>query len=282
LDGPRAFRENRLMTFVNYNGRILPAETPVFPAAHRGFRYGDGLFETMRGQEGRIPFLALHIQRLRSGMQALGMEIPPHFDSAFFEAEIQKILPPTPLARIRLSVFRKSGGLYAPENDEVEFLIEAAPFSQPAPAIPVSGILPNAVISPGPLSRYKTASSLPYVLASRERKALGWEEGVIRNGAGRVADGCHSNVFVVADGVIRTPPNEEGAIEGVARSMILKWAVNLIIAPITPSDLEIATEVFFSNALSGIRYVEIFENREMRYLYAGQFSKLWEEACKKY
>jgi branched-chain amino acid aminotransferase len=270
------------MGFVNYNGSLLPADAPVFSAAHRGFRYGDGLFETMRGQEGRIPFLALHIQRLRSGMQALGMVIPPHFDSAFFEAEILQILPPAPLARIRLSVFRKAGGLYAPENDEVAFLIETAPFELPDTAIPVSGILPNAVISPSPLSRYKTASSLPYVLASRERKALGWEEGIIRNGAGRVADGCHSNVFVVADGVIRTPPPEEGAVEGVARSMVLKWAVNLIVAPITSSELEIATEVFFSNALTGIRYARVFESREMRYLYAGVFSKLWEEACKKY
>lgn len=260
------------MDLVYFNGNILPATTPLFPASHRGLRYGDGLFETMRCANGKIPFLPLHIERLQAGMKALGMEQPSAFGIPFFEKEIKKILPATENARVRLTLTRKGGGTYTPETDAVDFLIEATPLQLLPPAIAQSGFLKDFPISPSPWSAYKTANSLPYVLASRAKKERGWEEGVLLNQAGRVADACHSNVFAVMKGVLCTPPVAEGALAGILRSAIVQlWGKDLEIRPIEVRELLEADEIWFTNAVQGIRRVENFEGKRLKNAHRREF-----------
>lgn len=259
------------MHFLNFNGNILPASSPLFPAGHRGLRYGDGLFESIRYRLGEMPYLPIHLERLLAGMKALGMDIPPSFGVDFFEKEIRKIKPETGHARLRLSIYRQGGGLYAPESNTVDFLIEAAPIHEPKSKIPQSGILSGFPVSPSYLSPYKTANSLPYILASATRKERNWEEGILLNPSGRVADGSHSNVFALIDGVLRTPPVLEGALAGVMRSIVLQKAGNLVrVSPIDTADLAQAEEIWFTNALQGIRWVENFEGRKLK-------NTLWRE-----
>ncbi|MBK7337777.1 MAG: aminotransferase class IV [Saprospirales bacterium] len=253
------------MNLINFNGAPLPASTPLFPAGHRGLRYGDGLFETIRYRLGEMPFLPQHLERLLAGMRALGMDIPPSFGVDFFEGEIRKILPEGDHARLRLSVYRQGGGLYAPESNAVDFLIEAAPIQEPESKIPQSGILTGFPVSPTNLSPYKTANSLPYILASAARKERNWEEGILMNPAGRVADGCHSNVFAILNGIVYTPPVSEGALAGVMRSVVLQQAgLQVKVSPISSADLAQAEEIWFTNAIQGVRWVENFEGRKLK------------------
>ena len=260
------------MNSINFNGNILPATTPLFPVSHRGLRYGDGLFETMRSVAGEIPFLPLHIERLHVGMKALGMEQPLRFDVPFFEEEIKKVLPAAENARVRLTLTRKGGGTYTPETDAVDFLIEATPLQLLPPAIAQSGFLKDFPIAPSPWSAYKTANSLPYILASRAKKERGWEEGVLLNQAGRVADACHSNVFVVLKGVLHTPPVAEGALAGIMRSAIIQIAgKDLKIRPIETHELLEADEIWFTNAVQGIRRVENFEGKRLKNAHRREF-----------
>jgi len=241
---------------VNFNGKIFPDSTPLFTAGHHGLRYGDGLFETMRCQAGKLPLLPVHLERLFAGMQALGMERPPYFNTTFFEEEIKKILPAAGTVRVRLLLTRKEGG--------ADFLIEAYPVKISPPTIPESGILNGIRIAPSALTPFKTANRLPYVIATQARRALRWEEGVLLNQEGRVADGCHSNIFARIEGVWRTPSVAEGALAGVMRSWIIHaMGDSLIAGPLRAEDLEKADEIWFSNALQGIRRVENFENRAL-------------------
>jgi branched-chain amino acid aminotransferase len=112
---------------INHNGQVLPADTPIFTASNRSFRYGDGLFESIRVFDGRLPFFDYHWQRLSAGLACLGMVGPALYSPDFFINEIAKLTNGQGHWRIRLTVWRSGGGLYLPETNLPEFLIEAVP-----------------------------------------------------------------------------------------------------------------------------------------------------------
>ncbi|MGZ5255604.1 MAG: aminotransferase class IV, partial [Flavitalea sp.] len=63
------------MNFIFYDNKIIPASEPVFLAANRGYRYGDGLFETMKLVNGNILLGDYHFNRLMAGIALLQMEV---------------------------------------------------------------------------------------------------------------------------------------------------------------------------------------------------------------
>src|SRR5687767_12746833 len=119
--------------FLNINGEIKEADTAVVGADNRSFRYGDGIFETIRFANGKIQFLESHLRRMKESMEALKMDFPPHYSADFFRDEIGKLLRQNKVekgARIRLTVFRKEGGYYTPIFDEPNYLIECEPIEE--------------------------------------------------------------------------------------------------------------------------------------------------------
>jgi len=109
---------------INVNGEIRKDTETFARKDHRGLKYGDGLFESIRMIKGEIPLLANHLRRLFRGMNFLKIEKPSHYNTAFFRKEIRRITKQEQNARIRISVFRSVGGLYVPTNNQPSFLIE--------------------------------------------------------------------------------------------------------------------------------------------------------------
>ncbi|HCN84924.1 MAG TPA: 4-amino-4-deoxychorismate lyase, partial [Sphingobacteriaceae bacterium] len=103
--------------FISFNGEIYPEDHPVLTIQNRGFRYGDGLFESMRLMKGELKFASLHAERLQKGLKALKFEGHAHIDTYFLKEKIEKLARRNktgPNAWARLTVFRDSGGLYSP------------------------------------------------------------------------------------------------------------------------------------------------------------------------
>jgi branched-subunit amino acid aminotransferase/4-amino-4-deoxychorismate lyase len=113
-----------------YNFQLAEETMVSLPLQNRAFQYGDGLFETMRFQEGRILFLEDHLQRLSTGLEVLQMKLPADFTMHYVAEAIAQLVEVNQLskARIRLQVWRKSGGLYTPSQKEAEFYISVQPF----------------------------------------------------------------------------------------------------------------------------------------------------------
>ena len=112
---------------INYNGAILSKEEMKLTYDNRAFKYGDSIFETIKIKNGRVVFWEEHYFRLMASMRMLRMEIPLSFTLEFLQEEILKTTKEFEnqgLLRVRLSVFRKDGGFYTPETNEVDFLIE--------------------------------------------------------------------------------------------------------------------------------------------------------------
>ena len=83
---------------INLNGKLLPEDSPLFLETNRAFRYGDGLFETIRTLGSKISFWEDHYLRLMASMRILRMEIPMSFTMEFLESQIQDLLTSQPHA----------------------------------------------------------------------------------------------------------------------------------------------------------------------------------------
>ena len=154
---------------VNYNGKIIAADQALFTAKNRGFKYGDGLFETIRVFEGKIPFLDYHYDRLHKGFSILKFDIPNFYSIDFFRKEIFKLTNGKGNHRIRVSIFRSEGGFYTPSNNHSEFLIENELLQNSSFQLNEKGlriaIFEAIKITHNIFSPLKTCNSLPYILA---------------------------------------------------------------------------------------------------------------------
>src|SRR5205814_4801230 len=103
------------MNFICFNGKVLPEDEPVLTHTNHSYRYGDGLFETMKFINGRIILEDYHFERLETGMQLLHINKPALFNKENIREEIIHLCRKNnceKLARLRLSVSRGNGGLY--------------------------------------------------------------------------------------------------------------------------------------------------------------------------
>lgn len=253
------------MSFICLNGKFMPATEPVLLPGNRSYRYGDGLFETMKVKEGQIVLAGYHFDRLYKGLHLLKYEMPALFLRQRTENEILTLCRKNrceKLARVRLSVFRGNGGLY--DNDRsLQYLVECWPLDETNETFNVNGlvigIFPDAKKSCDRFSNLKSASFLPYVMASVYAKEHQYNDCVVLNTDGRIADTTIANLFIIKNNLLCTPLLSEGCIDGVMRRHLLATlpaaGYNVSEKPLTIQDLETADEIFLTNAIRGIRWV---------------------------
>ncbi len=269
------------MTRVHLNGRLVDAAEARIDPADRGFLLADGLFETLRAYGGRPFRLPEHLARLAAGAAALELPMPPGAEIA---AAVGETLAANGFAEasVRITLTRGPGprGLLPPREAKPTLLVAAhsLPASQPAP---VSACLAGARRNEhSPLSRLKTLGYLDNVLALREAAAAGFDEAILLNTAGRIAGGSRSNLFLVLDGVVATPPASEGVLPGIARQTVLELARDrgLLVEEraLSVSDLQRAEEAFLTNSLIEIAPLATIGTRHFaRYTVSSQISALY-------
>lgn len=252
--------------YILHNDQFTAIDQAILTAKNRGFRYGDGLFESMRMSGGKLKFAELHADRLQAGMNALKMEGGILFDDYFLKQKTAELCKRNKLkdnVRFRLSVYREGDGLYTPESNKSGYVLEAGPLATGGYELNKKGLIINVydeITKPiNKLSTYKTSNSLLYVMAGLYKQQNRLDEAFILNQHGFLCESISSNVFVIYDKQIYTPALSEGCIAGVMRNVVMKVAktnqIPVIEAQINPEVLNEADEVFITNATSGIRWV---------------------------
>ncbi len=258
--------------FINFNGDIIPAEQQVLTIANRGFRYGDGLFESMRWMKGELKFADFHAERIRKGMKLLKLDSWSHLDTWFIRQRVEELVRRNkigPDGRIRLTVFRDADGLYSPSNNKMAFALETRKLEESNYTINDKGLIIDVydeIAKPiNILSNLKTCNSLIYVLAGIFKNQNALDEVLILNQNGFLCESMSSNVFVVYDRKLYTPALNEGCIAGVMRQVVMRLAkengIELVEAQINPDILNEADEVFLTNAGRGIQWVMGYNNK---------------------
>ncbi len=252
--------------YILHNDEFIAIDQPILTAQNRGFRYGDGLFESMRMSNGKLRFAEQHADRLRRGMKALKMEGGSLLDEYFLKQKTAELCKKNKLkenARFRLSVYRSGEGLYTPDNNKVGYVLEGTALPDSGYELNKKGLIVDVydemTKSVDQLSNHKTCNSLVYVMAGLYKKQYSLDEAFILNHKGFLCESISSNVFVLYNKQIYTPALSEGCIAGVMRGVVMNIArsndIPLIEAQINPEVLKEAEEVFITNAIGGIRWV---------------------------
>jgi branched-subunit amino acid aminotransferase/4-amino-4-deoxychorismate lyase len=258
--------------FINFNGQIIPSDQLVLSVNNRGFRYGDGLFESMRYMNGGIMFPELHIDRIQKGMKVLKLDNGSHIDSWFLREKVEDLARRNktgPDARFKLTVFRDAEGLYTPDSNKTGYVLESQVLNDSQYSLNKKGLIIDVfdeLTKPvNILSNLKTCNSLVYVLAGVYKKQHALDEVMILNQNGFLCESISSNVFVVYDRKLYTPALNEGCIGGVMRQVVMRLAkennIELVEAQVNPDILNEADEVFISNATKGIQWVMGYHNK---------------------
>lgn len=250
--------------FVNYNGKFLAEEGGFISAADHNYRYGDGLFETMKVADGKILCRQQHFERLFEGIKTLKFTVPIFFTEQKIADEISQLCKKNHCetsGRVRLSVSRGRGGLYDCDN-KFSYLIECWPLE--SPGLNENGLIvdvfPDARKSIDAFSNLKSANYLPYIMAAVWAKENKLNDALILNCHDRICDATIANAFWVKNEKIFTPPLTEGCVAGVMRKSILDLGFSME-EILTESILLEADEVFLTNVTKGLRWVKQFRNK---------------------
>ena len=255
------------------NGHFYETDKPLFSAANRAFRYGDGLFETIRCHQTRPLFFEEHYRRLLKGMSVLKINTAGLPSSSAFQEHIERLIVRNRIfydARVRLSLFRREGGLYTPENNNPAWLLEATPLEDKGYHLNNNG-LRIGVFDGFPkvwtlAASYKMLSATPYILAGLFRKENNWDDCLILNQDKKLIESISSNLFWRKEGKLFTPAVSSGCVDGIMRHKILQFAAENNI-PVTETtgaskeELLSADEIFLTNAVNGVRWVVALEEK---------------------
>jgi branched-chain amino acid aminotransferase len=251
--------------FINFNGEILPSGSKLLTVTNRSFRYGDGLFESMRLIKSQLKFAELHADRLQRGMKALKIDDYSQMDAWFLKdiAEQLSLRNKAKHGRLRLTVYRDSEGLYTPSKNSMGYCLELTPVDEPRYLLNSKGLIVDIFTElPKPtnyLSNIKTCNSLIYVMAAIFKTQNNLDEVFLLNQNGFLCEAGSANIFVYYQNHLYTPALSEGCVEGVMRQIVINLAKAIDIpvteAQINPEILYEADEVFITNASRGIQCV---------------------------
>jgi branched-chain amino acid aminotransferase len=253
---------------VNFNGNLILNSKAFLNIENRAFKFGDALFETLKVERFKIQFIEDHYFRLMASMRMLRMKIPMHFTIDFLENEIVKTIKGNDLesARVRLTIYRNNGGLYAPTSNEISYLIEVTILNVPAKDTYTIDVFKDYFIYSGLLSSIKTTNKITNVLAGIYASENGLDNCILLNERKYIAEAINGNIFTVEGNVLKTPATEEGCIKGVIRKKIIEIVsknekYSLIETAISPFELQKSDEVFITNAIVGIQSVTHYKKK---------------------
>ncbi len=208
------------------NNTIIDLEEVRLSQQNRGFRYGDGFFETIAIVNGAPRFLDRHIIRLKNGAERLRLEVRDILNLDQIRKNMHALQTQNNLeqdSKLKITIWRNTEGLYTPVDGNTHCLmtIEGNEFNKLA-IIQSAGISSNVINFPSPLSEFKTISAIKYVLAGIEKKEKKLDEIIILDHRAYVSETLSSNIFWRKKDVYYTSPLSTGCIEGIMRNWLME------------------------------------------------------------
>ena len=263
---------------INFNGELLFKKNIKLTTDNRGFKYGDGIFETIKVVHKKVIFWEDHYFRLMASMRMLRMKIPMEFTLEFLEKEILKtvaVLEDGANFRVRLNVFRKEGGLYTPKTNAIDYLIEASESNYKTKETYEIDVFKDFYNYSGLLSTIKTNNRMLNTLASIYANENDLDNCILVNERKGVVEVANANIFIVKNNIVKTPALTEGCIKGVVRGKVIDLLIKnkdftIEETVISPFEIQKADEVFITNAIMGIQPVTKYKKKSFNTDLAGK------------
>ncbi|MBM4026155.1 MAG: hypothetical protein FJ280_12220 [Planctomycetes bacterium] len=238
------------------NDSLIEVEDARVSATDSGLLYGAGLFETMRSHHGVVFRLDDHLDRLAASARALSIAHP--FEKAYLREAVDQVLRANQLAEARLRLTLTNGPVTQAQEERRPTLLITATEFRPYPAeyyrTGVLVILCSFRQNPtDPTCGHKTTSYYPRLLALNLAHQQRAAEALWFTTDNRLAEGCVSNVFLVKESVLQTPPLTTPVLPGIARKTVPQLAqqqsLELVEKDLHIADLLDADEVFLTNVI---------------------------------
>jgi branched-chain amino acid aminotransferase len=242
------------------DGRFVRPDEHAFAVTDHGLLVGDGVFESVRVDRGVAFSLDRHLVRLQRSADALRLPLDLERVEAGVDAVLGQDLPDP--ARLRITVTSGPGPLGSARGDgpPVVAVIGAAL----VPARPVADVVlvdwPRNERSP--LAGVKSTSYVENVLALAIARDRGADEALFANTVGNLCEGTGSNVFVVVDGRLVTPPLAAGCLAGVTREILCEL-VDVVEADITVDELRRTDEAFLTATTRRVQPIASVDGRAL-------------------
>lgn len=244
------------------DGALRDVDSATVSVLDHGLTVGDGVFETLKAVRGRPFALTRHLERLTRSARGLGLPDPDLDEvrracAAVLEAE------PVEHGRLRITYTGGVAPLGSDRGDAATTLIAAVAASPRRPDTTSVVTVPWVRNERSAVAGLKTTSYAENVVALAAAHRADASEALLANTVGRLCEGTGSNVFVVLDGELHTPPLESGCLAGITRALIVDWAG----AKETDLPFEVlaeAEEVFVTSSLRDAQAVVRLDGRELR------------------
>ena len=253
-------------THVWVNGELVDPTGPSISALDHAVTVGDGVFETAKIVDGSPFALSRHHRRLVQSAAGLGLPAP---DLAFVDKGVAAVLEgePIPFGRLRYSVTGGVGPLGSDRHDsQLTTIVVAAPQSRP----PASGrltVVPWTRNERSAVVGLKTTSYAENVVALARAKEVDAIEAVFANTRGELCECTGSNIFVVVDGVVLTPPTDSGLLAGITRGLVIEWGrsagVEIREEALRLGVLDSADEVFITSSTKDVLPIDSIDDRQL-------------------
>lgn len=268
---------------INFNGK-LQENNIVISNNNRGYSYGDGLFETIKAVHGKLLFFEDHYFRLMASMRIMRMQIPMDFTMEFIEEQIVNTLEANNLktqsARVKIQIDRVEGGLYLPEDNNINFIISVKKIDSDFYLLNDNNyevdLYKDHYLSPSLLTTLKSNNKAINVIGSIYAKENKLDNCLLINTNKSVVEALNGNLFLVKGNIIKTPPLSDGCLKGILRKQlvdIIKLLPDYTIeeASISPFELQKADELFITNVIKGIQPItkyrkKVFKNEVAKML----------------
>jgi len=249
------------------NDKLVDIDKATISVSDSGFLYGAGLFETMRSHNGVVFALTDHLDRLFASADVLSINNP--YDREYIAEAINKVLRANKLTDARLRLTLTNGPMAESEEQRKStLLITATKFQSYPPEYYKKGVM--VVLCPfkqnpiDPASGRKTTSYFSRMIALNLAHQKRAAEAIWFTVDNRLAEGCISNVFLVKDSVLYTPPINTPVLPGVARKTVCLLArqnsIKLTEKDLSIDDLLGADEIFLTNVIMQVMPIMKVEN----------------------
>lgn len=249
------------------NGSLVGEQEPAVAALDHGITVGDGAFETCKIVDGEVFAADRHVARMDRTLAGLGL---PPVDRARLQQGIGAVLAagePIGFGRLRYTITGGPGPLGSDRGDEGQTYIVTAAEVAPLADTTAVATVPWTRNERAATAGLKTTSYAENVIALAHAKSKGGSEAIFANNRDELCEGTGSNIFVVVDGVLHTPPLESACLAGITRELTIEYArdvgIEVVEEALPFTVLETAEEAFLTSSTRDVQPIHAIDGREL-------------------
>jgi branched-chain amino acid aminotransferase len=206
------------MREVFYNSEFINKEEIVIKISNRAFNYGDGFFETIKIINAKPFNFSAHFSRFSFACKVL--KFRNNETERSLRSVINELIAKNRIINgsVKIHINRRGKGRYLPLSDSVNILISINKGSCFLKNTPISlCVFSDEKKTKGQISNIKSVNALVSVLGAINAKRNGFDNAILRNTDDNIIETTNSNIFIIREGVIYTPPLSEGCVDGAMR-----------------------------------------------------------------